>query len=151
VNADKETHARWERLKIRWPPGHEVEGVVLRHVPFGIFLDVGEGPRIVGLVLLPDMPPEVSRPGEGMPHLPPLGSRVLCRVLGFRENNLQVALTMLGPPAPRPPIGPGDRVWGGGWRYGVARSVLPDLIVAAMNDTKRVEVFTHHDLVRRDD
>lgn len=151
MNADEETCARWERLKIQWSFGHEVEGVVLRHAHFGIFVDLGEGPTIVGLVLLPEMPQEMSRPPEGVLRLPPIGSCVRGYVLGFREDNLQVALTMLGPPAPRSPIRPGDRVWGGGYRYGTARAVLADLIVAAMRDTQRVEVFTHHDLVRRDD
>ncbi len=151
MHASDEVRARWERLKIRWRFGHEVDGVVVQHAEFGVFLDISEGPEIVGLVLLPDIPHEMSLPRDGGLHLPPIGSQVQGHVLAFRDDNLQVALTLLGSPAARPPIEPGDLVWGGGHRYGTARAVLPDLILAAMHDTQRVEVFTHHDLVRRTD
>ncbi|MCO5165390.1 MAG: hypothetical protein M9894_03355 [Planctomycetes bacterium] len=147
TSADEETLSRWERLKVRWPFGREVEGVVAHHAAFGVFLDLGEGPRICGLILLPDLDlPAPVRPEQ----LPPPGSRLRGRVCGFRDANLQVWLTRRRLP-PRAPIAPGDRVWAGGLRFGTALVVLPDVIVAWMEDTGRREVFSRHDLVRRDD
>ena len=81
----------WEEVSAALRPGQLVEGTVLRRARFGVFVDVGFQP-FEGLVLAPDIPGLV--PPTTPDQYPPVGARVRARVLGFREQPRQIALTM---------------------------------------------------------
>lgn len=90
-------------LRRRYQVGQIVEGVVVEHREFGIFLNLGD-PDCLGVVLLPmiedppaprrrrtDTPPPLA-PGQvrlypSYPAYPPLGSTVRCVLNGFATMN----------------------------------------------------------------
>ena len=71
--------AEWAEFYRALQVGQIVDGVVVAHRPFGIFVDIGN-PRFLAVVLLPslsDEPPSMNSP------LPPVGSIVRAVLLGF--------------------------------------------------------------------
>lgn len=82
----------WDELKSRWPRGTRVSGVVVKHMPFGVFLDLGI-PDCIGLIKITEIALRPQRVTED--DFPEIGARVEARVLSFDERNRQVWLTLL--------------------------------------------------------
>jgi ribosomal protein S1 len=81
----------WEEVKKRFPVGCRVRGVVTKHWPFGIFVDLGDS-EAIGLVEI------VSFLDEGRmtpDQYPPVGATVEAVVLGHTsEDRKQIWLSM---------------------------------------------------------
>jgi ribosomal protein S1 len=73
----------WEQLKEKYKIGQVLQGKVLRHAPYGIFLDIGEM-GVKGLVRIPDFLDEGSMSEEMYPEV---GSQVTGVVIGYNEAN----------------------------------------------------------------
>jgi S1 RNA binding domain len=82
--------AAWEAVKHSLPAGARVRGVVTRHFPFGIFIDL-EGVPFTGLVEIPEFKDEGRMTPEEYPHV---GARIEAVVLGFKESGRQIWLSM---------------------------------------------------------
>jgi ribosomal protein S1 len=81
----------WEEAKQRFPVGRRVRGVVTRHCPFGIFIDLDD-PVALGLVQVTDFLDEGRMTPE---QYPPVGTSVEAVVLGHTdERRKQVWLSM---------------------------------------------------------
>jgi ribosomal protein S1 len=79
----------WEDAKRRFPVGHRVRGVVTRHFPFGVFVDLDD-PAATGLIQIVDFRDQ----GRMTPdQYPPVGATVEGVVLGHRGSNKQVILS----------------------------------------------------------
>ena len=83
---DKSTE--WTRLKSEMTIGQTVEGKVLAHWPFGVFVDLGK--PFVGLIEIVNFKEEGNRmtPAE----YPELGMPIKCAVMQFADHNFQVRL-----------------------------------------------------------
>jgi ribosomal protein S1 len=82
---------RWEEAKQRFPVGKAVAGVVTRHYPFGIFVDLGD-PVAVGLVEIVNFLDD-GRMTTGQ--YPPVGTTVTAVVIGHTtEQRKQVWLSV---------------------------------------------------------
>jgi len=77
----------WRDAKRQLPVGSIVEGRVLRHEAYGLFVDIGL--ECEGLIQIVDISDD--RPVTPDDY-PPLGALVVARVLGFKENGRQVWL-----------------------------------------------------------
>lgn len=90
-------------LRERYEVGQVVEGTVVDHREFGVFVDVGS-PECLGVVLLPNIedtaPPNRDAPADPRPLAPgevrlhpwypiypPIGSTVRCVLFGFAALN----------------------------------------------------------------
>ena len=82
----------WAAAKARWPRGTWINGRVVQHAPFGVFLDV-DCPGAIGLILITEFraPPHRMTQRE----FPPIGSSVKSCVLAFDDRNHQVRLTLI--------------------------------------------------------
>lgn len=79
----------WREVKKQLPVGSMIEGRVTRHEAYGMFVDIGL--ECEGLIQIVDIKDE----GRATPDdYPSIGTRVVARVLGFKENNRQVSLGM---------------------------------------------------------
>ena len=81
----------WDEAKKRFPVGARVRGVVIRHLPFGIFVDLGD-PVALGLVQITDF----VDAGPMTPELyPAVGASIEAVVLGHTgDGRKQVWLGM---------------------------------------------------------
>ncbi len=79
----------WEELKAVLNVGDEVSGVVLKHEAFGVFVDIGCGfDGLIEIIAFRDegiMTPDM---------FPAVGAQVKAKVLGFRESNNQIWLSI---------------------------------------------------------
>ena len=82
--------AEWEKLKLELSAGQIVDGKVLAHWPFGIFVDIGK--PFVGLVEIVNF----KEKGERMTatEFPELGTPIKCVVVQFADHNFQVRLSV---------------------------------------------------------
>ena len=80
----------WAKLKTELKIGQIIEGKVLAHWPFGIFVDIGR--PFVGLVEIVNF----KERGERMSptEYPALGSAIKCVVMQFADHNFQVRLSV---------------------------------------------------------
>jgi ribosomal protein S1 len=80
----------WEAAKRAFPPGARVTGTVQAQVPFGVFVNIPDSP-FQGLIMLVHF-----KDGERMTkdELPPVGSRVSAVVLGHKEFEHQIVLSV---------------------------------------------------------
>lgn len=77
----------WREVKQQLPVGSMIEGRVTRHEAYGMFVDIGL--EFEGLIQIVDIKDE----GRATPEdYPSIGTLVVARVLGFKENNRQVCL-----------------------------------------------------------
>jgi ribosomal protein S1 len=73
----------WEQIKSKYNIGQVLQGKVVRHVPYGVFLDIGE-PEIKGLVRIPDFLDDGAMSEEMYPEI---GSQVTGVVIGYNDTN----------------------------------------------------------------
>jgi len=81
----------WEDAKSRLPVGMLVVGKVAHHTPFGIFVDLGAG-DVLGLVLVTDFKEGAAKTTPE--DYPALGAEIEAAVLGHRESERQIALSL---------------------------------------------------------
>ena len=79
----------WERRKNSLSVGQLVIGVVVHHATFGVFVDLGEG--LLGLIEVFEMPGGKEITTDDYPKL---GSTVPAQVLGFKDHDREVILSM---------------------------------------------------------
>jgi len=77
----------WSKIQDKLAIGQTVTGVVTRHEPFGIFIDIGE--VFDCLVQITELPGD---PKKSIDNYLPIGSEVSARVVGF--SSFQILLTM---------------------------------------------------------
>lgn len=77
----------WREVKQQLPVGSMIEGRVIRHEAYGMFVDIGI--ECEGLIQIVDISDD--RPVTPDDY-PPIGALVVARVLGFKENGHQVRL-----------------------------------------------------------
>jgi len=91
----------WSAVRARLSVGQKVSGLVVHHIPPGIFLDLeptlGES-GWMGLIELIDFPREAIGPGIAFPAI---GSQLDAWVLGFYDKREDIRLTLIDP-AQRP-------------------------------------------------
>jgi ribosomal protein S1 len=81
----------WADAKLRFPVGARVSGKVVRHNPFGVFVDLGDA-EALGLVQITDFLDEGRMTTE---LYPPIGALIEAMVLGHTdEGRKQVWLSM---------------------------------------------------------
>ena len=81
----------WEETKHRIKLGSRLQGVVIEHKPFGIFVDIGD-PVAIGLVQIIDFRDEAPMIADDYPAL---GSIVEAIIIGFTDaRRKQVWMTM---------------------------------------------------------
>lgn len=79
----------WDNLKKLLQVGQIIEGVVLQHEPFGIFVDLGYDYQ--GVVQITDFKDSgVMTPDQ----YPDIGQSITAVVLGFKESGQQIWLGM---------------------------------------------------------
>lgn len=79
----------WNNLKKRLQIGQIIEGIVLQHEPFGIFVDVGYDYQ--GIVQITDFKDSGVMT---LDQYPDIGQRVSAVILGFKESGQQIWLGM---------------------------------------------------------
>jgi ribosomal protein S1 len=80
----------WDELKDTLKLGIKLKGLVTKHFPFGIFVDL-PGINFIGLVQIPDFKDEgIMTPSD----YPAVGSSIDVVVLGFKETGQQIWLGM---------------------------------------------------------
>ena len=77
----------WCDTKRQLPVGSIVEGRVLRHEAYGLFVDIGV--ECEGLIQIVDISDDKPVTPDDYP---PIDALVVARVLGFKENGHQVRL-----------------------------------------------------------
>jgi ribosomal protein S1 len=81
------TKITWGRLKTELGVGEKLTGTVIRHEPYGVFVDIGY--EYDGLIQITDFKDEgVMTPEE----YPVIGSKISAVVLGFKDYGCQVWL-----------------------------------------------------------
>ncbi len=79
----------WEELKAVLNVGDEISGVVVKHEVFGVFVDIGC--KFDGLIEIVDFRDE----GIMAPEMyPVVGAQVRAKVMGFRDSNNQIWLSV---------------------------------------------------------
>src|SRR5262245_20941179 len=58
---------RWTEIKLRHPIGSRIEGVVVRVVPYGVWVDVGSGTE--ALMLVPEIGGDLKQKVEDYPQI----------------------------------------------------------------------------------
>jgi hypothetical protein len=76
----------WKAFRERFEEGQLVEGIVVRHEPYGMFVDLGH-PRFLALVHLSSMEPLPASPGFIRPAV---GSRIRAVYLGIYHQEPQL-------------------------------------------------------------
>jgi ribosomal protein S1 len=79
-----------EEVKQKWPVGSRVFATVVKHAPFGIFVDLGDS-TVRGLVNIPEISDQSRITPEDYPSL---GSVIEAMVLGHRVSNQQIVMTI---------------------------------------------------------
>lgn len=81
----------WRATRESLVVGQKVVGTVVKRMPFGVFVDIGQA--FPGLVLAPSLDPAGTpmRPEE----FPALGARLEAVVVGVPEDRHQIALSCL--------------------------------------------------------
>lgn len=79
----------WNELKQKHNIGSVISGAVLRHEPYGVFVDIGY--PYEGLIQITDFNDEGKVTPE---NYPPIGSIIRAAVLGFKDRWCQVWLGM---------------------------------------------------------
>lgn len=77
----------WHEFKAILPEGSLVAGVVLKHEPYGVFVDIGHG--YDGIIQITDFNDHGVVTTKDYP---PVGTRLLTTVLGFEDHGFQVWL-----------------------------------------------------------
>jgi ribosomal protein S1 len=81
------TKLTWDELKETLEVGAIIVGTILRHEPYGVFVDIGY--EYDGLIQITDFKDE----GVMTPELyPPVGTEVRAKILGFKDHGHQVWL-----------------------------------------------------------
>ena len=81
------THLTWEELKNILEVGTIITGTIIRHEPYGAFVDIGYD--YDGLIQITDFKDEgVMTPEE----YPMVGEKVQVKILGFKDHGCQVWL-----------------------------------------------------------
>jgi len=80
----------WETLKHSLKAGSRVGGIVTRHAPFGIFVEI-KGVPFAGLIQITDFKDGGRMSAE---EYPPVGAMIEGVVLGFKESGQQIWLGM---------------------------------------------------------
>lgn len=84
------TTVDWGEVALKYPVGCIIQGTVMYHAAFGIFLNIGH-PSLLGLVQIVEFVDE----GYMTPDLyPAIGKEVSGLVLGYNMDNNQVVLSM---------------------------------------------------------
>jgi ribosomal protein S1 len=73
----------WELIKSKYKIGQVLQGKVLRHEPYGVFLDIGEA-EVKGLIRIPDFLDDGAM-NEAM--YPEIGGQVTGVVIGYNDAN----------------------------------------------------------------
>ncbi len=73
----------WEQVKLKYKIGQVLQGKVLRHEAYGVFLDIGEA-EIKGLIRIPDFLDDGAMSEEMYPEI---GSQVTGVVIGYNDAN----------------------------------------------------------------
>jgi ribosomal protein S1 len=73
----------WEQVKLKYKIGQVLQGKVLRHEPYGVFLDIGEA-EIRGLIRIPDFLDDGAMSEEMYPEI---GSQVTAVIIGYNDAN----------------------------------------------------------------
>jgi ribosomal protein S1 len=73
----------WECIKSKYKIGQILQGKVIRHTPYGVFLDIGEV-EVKGLIRIPDFLDDGAMNEEMYPEI---GSQVTGVVTGYNEAN----------------------------------------------------------------
>jgi ribosomal protein S1 len=82
--------AAWTKLKSELKIGQIVEGKVLAHWPFGVFVDLAK--PFVGLIEIVNFKEKGDRMTPGV--YPELGEPIRCVVMQFADHNFQVGLSV---------------------------------------------------------
>jgi small subunit ribosomal protein S1 len=81
----------WDEVKRLLAIGTDVEGVVTRVAPFGVFVDLGVG--FDGVLEVPQM---AGTNRKRIEDYPAVGARVTAKVITHQDRNKQVYLTQRG-------------------------------------------------------
>jgi ribosomal protein S1 len=73
----------WEQIKFRYKLGDFIQGSVVFHAPFGVFVTLDE-PSVKGLIKIPDFLDE-GEMSETM--YPEIGTAIGAVVVGYNESN----------------------------------------------------------------
>jgi ribosomal protein S1 len=76
-------YQRWEQIKSKYKIGKLLQGKVVSHKPYGIYLDIGES-EVKGLIRIPDFLDDGAMTEEIYPEI---GSQVSGVVIGYNETN----------------------------------------------------------------
>ena len=79
----------WELAKEKWKIGQVAKATVVHCAPHGVFVDLGAG--AVGFITVPDL---TDVPPATEDDFPEVGDEIEAVVLGYREGNRQIALSM---------------------------------------------------------
>lgn len=80
----------WDEVKSQLKPYDFVEGTVLRHEQYGVFVDIGCS--FLGLLSVTDFLDSTDGGGKVEVEYPPVGAVIKVVVLGFRDTNQQIFL-----------------------------------------------------------
>lgn len=80
----------WDEVKSQLKPYDFVEGTVLRHEQYGVFVDIGCS--FLGLLSVVDFLDNPDEGGREKVEYPPVGTVVKAVVLHFRDSNQQIFL-----------------------------------------------------------
>jgi len=81
---------KWHNIKLKYKIGDFVEGKVIRHEPFGIFLDLGED-SILGFVRIVNF---IDK-GQMTPNkYPPIGKKITAKIVELTDHNFQINLSI---------------------------------------------------------
>lgn len=79
----------WEELKNQLEIGDLISGTVIRHEPYGIFIDIGH--NYEGLIQLTDFKDEGIMTSS---EYPAIGAQLEAKVLGYKEYGSQIWLSV---------------------------------------------------------
>jgi ribosomal protein S1 len=84
----------WEEIKLKYPIGTEIQGIVIRKAPFGDFIEIEHEQDLTVLlriIEMKDLTPEIYKTGD----YNPLGSSIKAIVSGFYDRNHQIGVTQM--------------------------------------------------------
>jgi predicted RNA-binding protein with RPS1 domain len=84
--------ACWDDVKCAFPIGVMIEGAVFYVAPFGVFVDLDRGG--IGLLRVPELAGDNRKSIEDYP---PVGAKVIAKVIWHDDRNRQVTLTQRSP------------------------------------------------------
>ncbi|BBD57715.1 hypothetical protein NIES2109_04820 [Nostoc sp. HK-01] len=97
---DNDIEIQWEKLKHSFPIGHKFYGEVISVKPYGIFVSLGDqnqnSYKLSGII---DIVTRADHDSLGLPKetflWPPVGQRVHCKVITYREYNKEIDLRLV--------------------------------------------------------